>query len=344
MKRLQEYVALADDEYPITIYADHNLADHMDRLKLVLLRYNVRECTFDSIKKNQTSPAELPGLTFGDVYVVKAILGSEPRSAMVLVREIASNFQPGWNISVEIGEGRNAKTSSTKDKIEAFTGTVPGSLKADNSVDGSVLYGRSRIEAAMKEAEKRAKAKAAKKTTIKFIAAHDTLAEMGIARRRGLYLCEHDGSVLSVLQSIGDQFDRAGLDFVASPAEIQALLPEPAPATFDEYDIPMDPFTSLLSVLGHSGMQVAQDAIIADDNVVKIPLACGQGVDVHQLMTLTTEAPDWNIEVQTEGECLVLVFTKSGPPAEAPKPEFNVGDDWDSHVPHGASEFSLGDL
>lgn len=351
MKRLQEYVALADDEFPITIYADHNLADHMERLKLVLLRYNVRDVSFDSIKKNQTTPKELPGLTFGDVYVIKAVLGSEPRSAMVLVREIASNFQPGWNISVEIGEGRNAKTAAAKDKIEAFTGTVPGSLKADNSVDGSVLYGRSRIEAAMKEAEARAKAKAAKKTVVKFIAAHDTLAEMGIMRRRGIYVCEHDGQDLKVLDMVGPQFDRSGLDYAASVPEIQALIPAPPPATFDEYDIPSDSFTTLLAALGSMNLEVAPDAIVADDNVVKIPLSCGQNLSTQQMLQLAVEAPEWNVEVQavTGGDtdngagCLMLLFTKGGAPAELPQADLSLGG-WDDHVPMGAAEFGLGDL
>ena len=346
MKRLQEYVALADEEYPLTIYCDHNLADHLERLNLLLVRYKVRECTFDSIKKNQTQPKELPGLAFGDVYVIKAVLGAEPRSAMVLVRELASNFQPGWQFSVEIGEGKTAKKAD-QNKGEAFTGTVPGSLKADNAQDGSVLYGRSRIEAAMKEAEARAKAKASKKTVVKFMAAHDTLAEMGIVRRRGVYLCEHDGQDLKVVEMVGPDFDRSGIEFAASPTEIQALIPPPAPATFDEYDIPMDPHTALLAVLANAGLQVSADDIYSDGDTVKIALSCGESVNVQQMVQLSVEAPDWTIEVTsttgTETDngagCVLLVFTRVQAPAAIELPATDLSD-WDDHVPAGAVDFA----
>lgn len=348
MKRLQEYVALSDEEYPLTIYCDRNLGDHLERLSLLLTRYKVRELSFDSIKKNQTKPKELPGLAFGDVYVIKGMLGAEPRSAMVLVRELAANFQPGWQFSVEIGEGKNAKKADIE-KGEAFTGTVPGTHKNDKTEDGSVLYGRSRIEAAMKEAEARAKAKAARKTIVKFMAAHDTLAEMGIVRRRGVYLCEHDGQDLKVLEMIDASFDRSGMEFAASPAEIQALIPAPAPATFDEFDMPSDPHTTLLSVLGKLGLQVAPDDIYSDGETVKIPLSCGQTLSTAQMIELAVEAPDWAIEVTavTGGEtdngagCLLLVFSKAQAQAaiQLPPAELSLSD-WDDHVPAGAVDFA----
>lgn len=344
MKRFHEYFSQTDQEFPVTIYSDHNLADHMDKLRLILMRYDVRDCEFDSIRKNQVSPKELPGLAFGDVYVIKAVLGVEPRSAEVLFKDIAANFQPGWKISVDVGGGRNAKNAS-KAKVQAFTGTVPGSLDVEDDTDYSKsLYGRNRIEDAMREAEARAKAKAAKKTEVKFLTAHDTLSEMGIPKRKGVYLCSHDGERVTVLEMIDADFDRGEIAFAASVPEIQALAPEIPDTTFDQFDLPMSADDTLFATLGCLGLECDESGIESDGDRVMVPLVCGATVDLTKLMKLAVEAPEWHVEIQavTGGStdngagCLALIFTHSASAAQEIEVTIPSLDNWDEHVPSDA--------
>lgn len=342
MKRFHEYFAQTDQEYPVTIYCDHSLP--LEKLCLLLKRYDVRDCAFDSIKKNQATPKELPGLAFGDVYIFKAVLGEAPRSAYVLLQEIAANFTPGWQIAVDLGEGRDVKEPA-KQKVQAFTGTVPGSLEGEDKTDyASSLYGRGRIDAAMREAQARAKAKAAKKTEVKFLTAHDTLAEMGIPKRKGVYLCKHDGETVTVLEMIGADFDRSDVVFAASVPEINAIAPQTPDATFDEFNTPMSANDTLFATLGTMGIQCDEAGIEGDGDRVMVPLVCGATINIDQMLKLAAEAPEWHVEVTcTTGSftdngagCLALIFTHQANVAKEIQIEIPTLANWDEHVPTSA--------